>query len=142
MPRKAVPKGKLRKKALELAQKLARLEGADDNGYCTCVTCGVVDHYKCFDGGHFISKGSSSRWSLDDRNIWPQCKGCNGFGMKDGTAQITYTIYMQEKYGVDFVDEMLATKKDLFKISTAEYRDLISDYTQRINAELNRIGEI
>ena len=92
-------------------------------------------------GGHFISKGSSSRWSLDTRNIWPQCKGCNGFGMKDGTAQISYTIYMQEKFGVDFVEEMLASKKDVYKISTPDYRDLISDLQSKINVELARLGE-
>tara|TARA_R110000744_G_scaffold81226_4_gene159743 strand:+ start:2636 stop:3064 length:429 start_codon:yes stop_codon:yes gene_type:complete len=141
MPVKKQTSAKLRKKALVLAQKLARLEGADDNGYCSCVTCQKFDHYKNMDGGHFISKGSSSRWSLDTRNIWPQCKGCNGFGMKDGTAQISYTIYMQEKFGVDFVEEMLASKKDVYKISTPDYRDLISDLQSRINVELARIGE-
>lgn len=138
---KAKSKAKLRKEALVLSQKLARMSDADDNGYASCVTCGKVDHYKNMDGGHFISKGHSSRWSLEQCNIWPQCKGCNGFGMTTGTAQITYTKFMQEKFGMDFVDEMLATKKDVHKISTPEYRDLIDDLKKQIKEHEIRLGE-
>ena len=29
--------------AAKLLQKYVRLKASDDNGYCTCVTCGKVD---------------------------------------------------------------------------------------------------
>ena len=52
---------------------------------------------------HFIPKGSSSYWALEIENVHPQCKGCNGFGMKFGDAAQRYTLWMQDYYGRDFV---------------------------------------
>ena len=93
----------LRAKALETIQKLARISAADDNGYCKCVSCGKLDHYKNMDGGHFIPKGSSSRWALEESNVNPQCKGCNGFSMKHGSAEAQYTLWMIDWVGKDQV---------------------------------------
>ena len=44
-------------KAAKLLQRLVRLKASDDNGYCQCVTCGKIDHYKAMQGGHFIPRG-------------------------------------------------------------------------------------
>ena len=52
----------LRQKCLKAAQKLARMSAADDDGYCSCVSCSKSLHYKQMDGGHFIPKGASSFW--------------------------------------------------------------------------------
>lgn len=139
--RKSKTASQLRKEALQLSQKLARIKSADSTGFATCVTCGKVDHYKNMDGGHFISKGSSSKWALDPRNIHCQCKGCNGFAMTHGTAQIAYTRYMQDKYGDDFIQEMLQQKNDVYKISTAEYRDMVDDLKLQIKKHKKRLGE-
>ena len=50
--------GKLTDEAATLLQLLVRLKAADDNGYVTCVTCGVVKHYKDgMQGGHFRPRG-------------------------------------------------------------------------------------
>ncbi len=76
----------LRKTALELIQLLARISAADDNGYCKCVSCGTIKHYKEMDGGHYIPKGASSYWSLKLENVKTRCKGGNGLGRKQGTA--------------------------------------------------------
>ena len=35
-------------KAAVLLQKLVGMKAADDYGYCQCVTCGKVDHYKSY----------------------------------------------------------------------------------------------
>src|SRR5690606_31085440 len=93
-----------RAKALKTLQKLVRLKAADDNGYCTCVTCGAIGKWTEFDGGHFIPKGSSSYWALEEENLACQCKGCNGFGMKYGDAAQRFTTYMIDLRGRDFVD--------------------------------------
>ena len=130
----------LRAKCLEAMQLLRRLEESDDNGYCACVTCGKVDHYKNMDGGHFIAKGHSSFWALEEENINPQCKGCNGFGMKHGTAQYEYGKWMEAKHGELFVQNMLETKKDSRKWYAQDYRDLLADLKQRIKAEKDRIA--
>ena len=129
-----------RSKCLEALQKLVRLKAADDNGYCQCVSCGKVEHWSDMDGGHFIDKGHSSRWALEEENVHPQCKGCNGFGMKHGTARYTYQRWMEDYYGRDFVDHMLATKKQVHKLYAADYRDMLKDWNAQIKEHLVRVG--
>ena len=131
----------LRAKALKTLQKLARIKAANDSGFAHCVSCGRVNHYKEMDGGHFISKGSSSRWALEECNVHPQCKGCNGFGMKHGSAEAQYTMWMIDYYGRDFVESMIAKKKDPVKFYTQDYRDMIADWEEQIKAHERRVGE-
>jgi len=131
----------LRAKALKTLQKLSRISAADDNGYCKCVCCGKLDHYKNMDGGHFIPKGSSSRWALEESNVNPQCKGCNGFSMKHGSAEAQYTLWMIDWVGKDQVEYMLATKNDPVKFYAADYREMIADWSEQIKAHERRLGE-
>jgi len=112
-----------RKIALDTLQKLVRLKAADENGYCTCVTCGKIDLWKSMDGGHYIPKGNSSYWALEEENIHPQCKRCNGFEMKFGTAAQQYTLYM------------IDTKK----ISKREYEAMTKEWKQQIKEHLERL---
>lgn len=131
----------LRAKALKTLQKLSRISAADDNGYCKCVSCGKLDHYKNMDGGHFIPKGSSSRWALEESNVNPQCKGCNGFSMKHGSAEAQYTLWMIDWVGKDQVEYMLSTKNDPVKFYAADYREMIADWSEQIKAHERRLGE-
>ena len=128
-----------RAKALATLQKLVRLKAADDNGYCECVTCGKVSKYTEMDGGHYIPKGNSSYWSLVEENIHPQCKGCNGFDMKHGTAAHRYTLYMIDTYGRDFVEDMERRKRDERKLYKRDYMDMIATWTDQIKEHLERI---
>ncbi len=93
------------------------------------------------DGGHYIPKGASSYWSLRIENVHPQCKGCNGFGMRFGTAASQYTLAMVDYYGRDFVDEMETTRRDLCKIRKAEYLEMTAEWQEQINFHLKRIGQ-
>lgn len=130
-----------RKEALEAAQLLARISEADENGYCTCVTCGHIGKYNDgFDGGHFIAKGNCSYWMLDPRNIHPQCKGCNGFKMQHGSAQVQYTLWMIDKYGREFVDHMKEKQRTVIKRSTADYDEFISKTKAEIAMHKARIS--
>jgi len=124
---------------LRLLQQLVRMKAADDNGMANCVTCGKSVHYKDADGGHFIPKGSSSRWALEECNVHLQCKGCNGFGMKHGSAAQNYTIYMIDLYGKDWVEHMLATKNAVHKLYKADYDDMISEYKAQIKIHEERL---
>lgn len=126
-------------KCLAALQKLVRLKAADDNGYVSCVTCGKVDHYKCMDGGHYIAKGASSYWSLEEVNVHPQCKGCNGYGMKFGDAGALYALYMVDMYGRDFVDEMHAKKRHVRKYSKVDYADMLKELKAEIAYHEKRI---
>ena len=143
MPKKkAKTVQKLRKEALTTLQKLVRLKAADDNGYCSCVTCGVTKHWNDgMQGGHFIAKGNGGRnmWALVEENVHPQCAGCNGFGIKFGNAESRYTLYMEDMYGRDKVDEMLE-KNVVSKLDRIELQDLIDDWKDQINDHLERIA--
>ena len=134
-------KGKTpRAKCLEAIQLLARISAADDNGYCACVDCGVVEHYTNMDGGHFIPKGESSYWALKVENVHPQLKGCNSFGMKYGSAGQRYTLWMQETYGHDFVEEMFATRKEPVKLYKRDYEEMLAEFNELIRYHKERIG--
>ena len=137
MAKKATP----RSKCLVAAQLLARISAADDSGYCTCVSCGVTDHYKNMQGGHFIAKGDSSYWSLEPENIHPQCPGCNVFGMRFGSASQQYTLHMVDTYGRDYVDSMIATKKTLKKMYKSDYVDFLKETNELIKHHKQRLGE-
>jgi len=129
-----------RTKAIETLQKLVRIKSADDNGYCKCVTCGRVDSWKSMDGGHFIPKGHSSYWALVEENIHPQCKGCNGYGMKYGTATQQYTKYMIDTYGREFVDEMESKKREQVKFYKKDYVKMTAEWNEHIREHLKRVG--
>jgi|GEM_PF-883121 len=130
-----------RAEALKAAQLLARISSADDNGYCRCVTCGHTGLYnEYFDGGHFIAKGSSSYWMLDHRNIHPQCKSCNGNGMKFGNKEAVYALWMIDNYGREFVDNMQATASTIIKRSTADYDEFIAKANIEIAQHKKRIS--
>lgn len=129
-----------RAKALKALQKLVRLKAADDNGYVECVTCGKFGYWTDFDGGHFIPKGSSSRWALEEENVKPQCKGCNGFGMRYGDAAQRFTTYMIDYHGRDFVDHMLSTKNDPVKFYKRDYEEMLKDWNAQIREHLKRVG--
>lgn len=127
--------------ALKVAQLLARISNADDNGYCTCVTCGYKGLYnEYFDGGHYIAKGGSSYWMLDPRNIHPQCKSCNGHGMQYGNKESEYALWMVDKYGREFVDHMHATKSKIIKRSSKDYDDFIARAKAEIDIHKKRIS--
>lgn len=130
-----------RAEALIAAQLLARISRADDDGYCTCVTCGKVGKYNDgFDGGHFIAKSKSTYWMLDPRNIHPQCKACNGDGMKFHGKEVDYTLWMIDHYGREFVEQMKEQQRTIIKRSTADYDDYIAKAKAEIAQHKKRIG--
>ena len=136
-PMKTTP----RTKAMNALQKLARVAAADGyNGYCFCVSCGDSHHWKDMDGGHYIPKGHSSYWALRVDNVPPPCKGCNGFGMKFGTAANEYTKWMIDYYGRDFVDEMEALKREPVKYYKKDYIEMTKEWNELIKFHLERIG--
>ena len=129
--KKALSLAKLANNCAVLLQKLVRLKAADEFGYCKCVTCDKRDHYKRMQGGHFIPRGNAAT-KLMEENINPQCPGCNGFGMQYGNAEKHYTFYMQEMYGQEFIDEILATVGKPFKFFRPDLEELYQDLKAQI----------
>lgn len=124
--------------AAELLQKIVRLKAADENGYCKCWSCGTVDHWKNMQGGHYIQRGKIYT-RLVEENIHPQCRACNGFGMKFGSAAQQYTLAMVDYYGREFVDELIASKDKIRKHTRTELEDLIKELKSQVK-ELETIN--
>jgi hypothetical protein len=135
--KRGTPKMTLKKKTKTIAalvedaatilQRIVRMKAADESGYCQCVTCGRIGHWKEMDGGHYISR-TYTQHKLLEENIHPQCKGCNRFAHK---IHDDYSRYMRETYGAEFVDWMSDTKRQTKKYSRPEIEDLIVELKAR-----------
>ncbi len=134
--RKPKTLAKLSEDAATALQLLVRLKASDDNGYCSCVTCGVTRHYKDnMQGGHFIGR----KWTatrLMEENVNSQCSECNMY--KRGNI-IPYTLYMIDTYGREFVEELEILKHKTVKWNRAELMDLIADLRERVRVEEERV---
>ena len=119
-----------------LMQKYVRLKDFVSNGgYCKCITCGKTGHWKEFDGGHFISRTYTIHKILE-KNIHPQCKGCNRFGHK---CHDDYSMYMIDTYGEDFVRELIDTKRISIKRDRQELLATQKDLKQKIKDLENEV---
>ena len=125
--------------AAVLLQRLVRLKASDDTGYAVCVTCDSTCHYKEMDGGHFISRNHKSTKLLEE-NVHPQCKGCNGFKMKDSLAVLRYRNWMVDMYGEKGVNDLESLAYQTKKFTREELADLVADFKQQIKYHEERIG--
>ena len=140
----AKPKKKTIAKVVEdaavLLQKLVRMKAADDNGYCSCVTCGdTMKWNEGMNGGHFIDRGHTVTKIMEE-NVHPQCNACNSPNANKGLVIGRYTIYMQDMYGHDFVADMLNTKGQTKKYYRDEVLEIIEDFKDQIKIEAERLG--
>ena len=125
--------------AAVLLQRLVRLKASDDTGYAVCVTCDSTCHYKEMDGGHFISRNHKSVKLLEE-NIHPQCKGCNGFKMKDSLTVLRYRNWMVDMYGEKGVNDLESLAYQTKKFTREEIADLVVDFKEQIKYHEERIG--
>lgn len=130
----------LSNKVAERLQLLVRLRAADENGYCSCVTCGTTKHYKDgIQGGHFIER-SKSPTKLRDENIHPQCAYCNAAMGKFGKSTVAYTYYqyMTNLYGDEFVEELIQESKKEWKWFKPELEERLEE----INKEIKQLESV
>tara|TARA_R100001460_G_scaffold94390_1_gene136470 strand:- start:391 stop:789 length:399 start_codon:yes stop_codon:yes gene_type:complete len=122
---KKLSRSKLVKKLDTVFSKYIRISSADKNGYCTCVTCGVVKHWKEIQAGHFMSrKHYSTRW--DERNVASQCVSCNMF--KQG-EQYKFSLFL----GKDQAEVLYLKSKETVKFTNNELEEMIKDYEAKLN---------
>lgn len=119
---------KLKEKLDKVFSLWVRQSNADDNEYCKCVTCGKIAHWKEMDAGHYIPRNIlATRW--DERNVQPQCRGCNRFG---GGKPDEYAIWLRQKYGETVLEELHAQKHTITKLYIGDYEAKIADYESRL----------
>ena len=80
-----------------------RLKDADSNGYCRCISCGVIKPYSEMDAGHFVGRGKKNT-RYDTRNVHPQCRKCNRF-MEGNKSSYAYQLMCE--YGMDVIEELV-----------------------------------
>ena len=97
----AIPKSKQLRKGFKKTNAdkwfsiFVRLRDASESGYASCCTCGIVDHWKNMDAGHFQDRGKPMT-RFNEKNSHIQCKACNRF--KNG-EQYKHALYIDYKYG-------------------------------------------
>ena len=127
--------------AAKLLQRLVRMKASDDNGYCQCVTCGKVDHYKAMQGGHFYGRRHTV-FKLFEENVHVQCAACNQWGMKTTKIQEAYRIYMEDMYGARRIRAMQRLAwRAAPKFNLEEVIQFQRELKEKIKEEEYRIGE-
>lgn len=133
------PIGKLVESVAEALQLLVRIKAADENGFVSCVVCGVTRHYKDgMQGGHFISRAKAST-RLIEENVHPECCGCN---MPGGGHEAGYAKYMFETYGAEFVGWLHEESRKVKKWNRAELEDMHADFKAQIKYHEQRVVTI
>lgn len=129
---KRMSRGQLVKKLDSAFSQWVRLRLAK-NGEAMCVTCGVVKPWKELQAGHFYTRGRyPTRWHPD--NVHVQCYRCNVL-LKGN--YITYTKYMINRYGMEFVDELEVISLSSETTTSAWIREQIEYYQGQV-AELSK----
>ena len=124
MPKK-LTRSKLVKKLDNIFSQYIRLNNSN-NGNCTCVTCGKIGDWKNggMQAGHFMSrKHYSTRW--DERNVKPQCVGCNMF--KAG-EQYKFSLYL----GQQLSEELLEESRKIRKFTSDELEEMVIHYSKEV----------
>lgn len=105
-----------------------RLKHSDKDGNCKCFTCSTVLPYKQMQAGHYIRRSHLLlRWDTD-RNIRPQCENCNCY--HHGRLAVFAQNLEKEKPGLP--DILLEESTIVYKPSRHEIRQIISEYTQKL----------
>ena len=125
MPKAKKPtRSKLVKKLDIVFSQYIRLSNADNNGYCTCVTCNKTFHWKEIQAGHFMSrKHYSIRWS--EENVKPQCVACNVYRAGE---QYKYSLFL----GSEVANVLYLQSKEIVKFTNYELEDMINDYSDKL----------
>lgn len=97
-------------------------------GYC--FDCGILVYGQQFQAGHFIPDSvGGALLRYHPHNMHGQSGGCN---MKHSQerVKIDYTIKMQEKYGIDYVNHLRQLKYKSIKADSVFYNKMIDLYLQ------------
>lgn len=133
------PRERAYRQAWPLLSKAIRLEAADSEGWCECVTCEATHQWKDVDAGHWIGgRRESILFEEDGINI--QCHGCNRYHntnpfavtAKQRSVDTAYNAYMFDKHGQKRMDELLVRNQKRKKYPLEELLEMIEGYKLRI----------
>lgn len=106
-----------------------RILHANKQGMVQCITSGVWLHWTKIQNWHFLSRSVYKyRWS--EMNCHPQCYADN---VMKKWNYIEYTLFMIKNYWLEMV-EFMKNDKEVYKISTAEIRELAEHYKSLVTS--------
>lgn len=118
----------------EVFSQWVRLNAADEDGICTCVTSGDRIYWKSIDSGHFVRRGNmSTRWL--EENVHPQSFTENR--LKHGNLT-EYRKWMIDTYGEEKVAQIENLGRSEVKFTQSELKDKIAYYRAKVR-ELKKI---
>lgn len=107
--------------------KFIRLRDSDEDGYCTCCTCGKTQFWKEVDNGHFVKRNIEVT-RYDEKNCNAQCRACNNYGK--GEEQL-HKEYIDNKYGEDTASNLRSKKNKILIRKKYDYIALIHLYRMK-----------
>jgi hypothetical protein len=124
------PTAILQQKLVEVSHTYIRLRDSinpdEIRGYC--FDCGTYTEGRHFQAGHFIADASGGAiLRYHPHNMHGQASGCN-MKVSQERVKIEYTIKMQEKYGIDYVNFLRSLKNKSIKADEIFYRKMIELY--------------
>jgi len=127
------PIAKLQQKLVELSHTYIRERDSVSpdkiGGYC--FDCGNFAEGRHFQAGHFIADASGGAvLRYHPHNMHGQSSGCN-MKVSQERVKIEYTIKMQEKYGIDYVNLLRSLRNKSIKADEIFYNKMIELYEQK-----------
>lgn len=119
---------KLVKKLDQIFSIFIRMRDSNKYGIVTCPLCGDSVHRKKAQNMHFIKRGVYL-YRRDEDNCHAgdyRCNVCLNWNY------IAYVRFMQRKYGIEKVDEMIDNSKKVHKITTPELIEKIEHYKLKV----------
>lgn len=116
------------KKYDEVFSTYIRLRDSDEKGIVTCPLCWAKKHRRDAQNMHFIPRWCYAlRRSEENCHWW--CLRCNVILHWN---YLHYTLWMQNKFWIEKVNEMVKKKYEVNKISTAEIKEWIETTVEKI----------
>ena len=125
---KAPSRSKLVKKADSVFSTFIRLRDSDRHGIVTCPLCWARIPRQKAQNMHFITR-ACWLYRYDEMNCFWWCMRCN---VILNWNYIIYTRFMQDKFWIEKVDEMIRNSKKIYKLQTFELEEIIEKYTTKI----------
>ncbi len=127
---KKIKRSVLKKRIWKVISLYIRLKYADDNGYVSCVTCGITKHYKQMQAGHFVPQAQGDACRYIEENIHPQDYRCN---INLGGNGIEYNAFMLDTYGQEKIDELRKLSRTTAKLSLDDLLEIEREYKELLN---------
>jgi len=104
-----------------------RLRDSDEDGICTCITCGRKHKWDSgqIDAGHYIPKNTGNAIYFNEKDVNAQCKYCNKY-LHANLAK--YRPAIDKKYGPGTADALEIISRETVSFTEKELIEKIDYY--------------